>query len=94
MLIFTEEATTSLRDGEFPDVAHGDPLDARNIFGGDSKSVALRTAANKGTLDSAARRGLLGDGGFAGCKVQAAAGEGAGAEEAAAVHEAGQRRCG
>ena len=87
VLVLTKKAAAGLGDGKLPDVAHGHPLDAGHVLGGDPEGISLGTAADEGALDRAPGGGFLCHGGLAGHKVEAAAGQGAGAEKAAPVHE-------
>lgn len=91
VFIFAEEAADSFVLGELPDIADGDPLDARDVFGSDAEGIALGTAADEGAFDGATAIGGLGDGAFAGIEEQAATSEvGTGAEEVAPIHETGE----
>ena len=92
MLVFVLHPARGGAAVELPDVSDGDPLHAGDVFGSDADGVALSTAADEGALEFAIRVGGLGDSGFAGGEDEAGGGTGvdAGADERAAIHEAGQ----
>lgn len=96
MLVFVLHPARGGAAVELPNVSDGDPLDAGDVFGGDADGVALGTTADEGALEFATGVGGLSDGVFAGGKEQSGgrASVDTGADEGAAIHEAGQAACG